>query len=58
VFGRRRGFFDYELQIAEPVKLPRRPSAEALSAGAQHAADAMQAFVSQCPTQWFHFTPD
>jgi KDO2-lipid IV(A) lauroyltransferase len=58
VFGRRRGFFDYELEIAEPVALSRRPSAEELLEGAQRAASAMQAFIEQTPTQWFHFAPD
>lgn len=58
VFGRRRGFFDYELRIAEPVEVPRHPKAEQLVAGAQRAADAMQDFIAQSPTQWFHFAPD
>jgi len=54
-FSRRSGFFAYELEVAEPISLERRPSPDELRASAQLAADAMQAFVQQCPTQWFHF---
>src|SRR5689334_1462096 len=55
VFARRIGFFDYELTIAEPISMGRRPSDEELVAAAQRAANVMQAFVQQSPTQWFHF---
>jgi len=55
VFARRRGFFDYELVISEPIELGRRATTEQLQAAAQRAADAMQAFVRETPTQWFHF---
>ncbi|HKY40832.1 MAG TPA: lysophospholipid acyltransferase family protein [Polyangiaceae bacterium] len=55
VFSRRTGFFEYELAVAEPIGLGRRPKADELQAAAQSAADAMQGFVQQSPTQWFHF---
>ncbi len=55
VFARRLGYFDYELAIAEPIQLSRRPSEHDLRACAQQAASAMQAFISASPTQWFHF---
>ena len=55
VFARRVGFFEYELSVAEPIALGRRPSPEELRQAGQTAADAMQAFVRQSPTQWFHF---
>jgi phosphatidylinositol dimannoside acyltransferase len=58
VFARRIGFFDYELEISEPIALGRRPSAQELQAAAQQAVSAMQAWVEQCPTQWFHFADD
>jgi phosphatidylinositol dimannoside acyltransferase len=58
VFARRVGFFDYQLAISEPIALGRRPSSEQLRAAAQQAVDAMQAWVEQCPTQWFHFADD
>lgn len=58
VFARRLGFFEYELEVAEPIVLGRRPSADELRAGAQQAVAAMQGFVLQCPTQWFHFGGD
>jgi lauroyl/myristoyl acyltransferase len=57
VFARRRGFFEYELEISEPILVGRRPRPEELQAGAQQAVSAMQAFLAECPTQWFHFTP-
>ena len=56
VFARRVGFFDYDLEISGPISLGRRPTADELRAGAQRAASAMQAFVTRCPTQWFHFS--
>jgi lauroyl/myristoyl acyltransferase len=55
VFARRLGFFDYEMSISEPIVLPRRASHAQLLASAQSASDAMQAFVRESPTQWFHF---
>jgi KDO2-lipid IV(A) lauroyltransferase len=58
VFARRLGFFEYELEISEPIELGRRPRAEELHAAAQQAVDAMQAWVEQCPTQWFHFADE
>jgi predicted LPLAT superfamily acyltransferase len=58
VFARRDGFFDYALTVSEPIALGRRPGAEALQAGAQRAVSAMQAWVEQCPTQWFHFADE
>jgi lauroyl/myristoyl acyltransferase len=58
VFARRVGFFDYELEVAEPIRLPRRASPEQLQHAAQTALSAMQAFVQQTPTQWFHFVDD
>jgi len=56
VFGRRLGFFDYELSIAEPIALARRPSAEQLRQAASQAISAMQTSIERYPTQWFHFS--
>jgi len=58
VFARRHGFFDYELEVSEPVALGRRPTAEELRAAAQQAISAMERFVSASPTQWFHFSDE
>jgi phosphatidylinositol dimannoside acyltransferase len=55
VFAQRRGFFDYELTVARPISVARRPSAEQLLEAAQLAADAMQDCIRESPTQWFHF---
>ena len=58
VFARRRGFFDYELEISEPIALGRRPTPEQLGAAAQQAVSAMERVVSASPTQWFHFSDE
>jgi KDO2-lipid IV(A) lauroyltransferase len=55
VFARRLGFFEYELEVSEPIRLGRRPRPEELLAAAQTATLAMQAFIERSPTQWFHF---
>lgn len=55
VFARRLGFFHYELAISEPISLGRRPSSEELQRAVGTAVGAMEAFVRECPTQWFHF---
>lgn len=56
VFARRLGFFEYELTIAEPIAIGRRPSADELKRAATQAVGAMQASVRTNPTQWFHFS--
>jgi len=58
VFARRRGFFDYELAVSEPIALGRRPTDDELRSAAGQAIRAMEAFVRSCPTQWFHFADD
>jgi KDO2-lipid IV(A) lauroyltransferase len=55
VFARRLGFFEYDLSVARPITLSRRPEAAELIAAAQNAADAMQDAIRESPTQWFHF---
>jgi lauroyl/myristoyl acyltransferase len=55
VFARRVGYFDYELSIHPALELPRRPNAEELRDAAKKAAAAMERFVREHPTQWFHF---
>lgn len=58
VFARRLGFFHYELQVSEPISLGRRPSEGELQEAARRAVGAMEAFVRDCPTQWFHFSDE
>lgn len=55
VFTRRIGFMEYEVCIAPPVSLPRRPRSEELDAAARQIAAEMERFVRANPTQWFHF---
>jgi phosphatidylinositol dimannoside acyltransferase len=56
VFARRIGFFEYELTIAEPIAIGRRPSPDELNHAAAQAVSAMQASIERSPTQWFHFS--
>lgn len=56
VFTRRLGFMEYEAVVEAPIRLPRRPSDEALDAAAQQMMSAMERFIQRYPTQWFHFS--
>jgi phosphatidylinositol dimannoside acyltransferase len=58
VFTRRLGYFDYELRVHEARSVPRRPDPGIVEAEAQVALTALEQFVRDCPTQWFHFEPD
>jgi lauroyl/myristoyl acyltransferase len=55
LFARRLGYYDYALSVGEPILLTRASDREGLRAAAQRAADAMQAAIAACPTQWFRF---
>ncbi len=55
LFVRRAGYFDYEMRVDPPISLPRRPSATELGQAAAQAARAMEQFIRDNPTQWFHF---
>lgn len=55
VFTRRVGFMEYEVLIAPPISVPRRPSAEELDVAARRIVAEMERFVRAHPTQWFHF---
>jgi lauroyl/myristoyl acyltransferase len=55
VFSRRLGFMRYEVHIAEPIHLPRRPSSADLDGAARAITGEMEKFVRAHPTQWFHF---
>ncbi len=58
VFCRRLGYFDYEIRVGELCWLPRRPDPTVVSEAAQASLTALEQFVRDCPTQWFHFEPD
>lgn len=55
VFTRRIGFMEYEVLIAPPIAIPRRPSSVELDAAARQITGEMERFVRANPTQWFHF---
>jgi lauroyl/myristoyl acyltransferase len=55
VFTRRVGYMDYDVHVAEPIRLRRSPAAADLDAASAAVLRAMEAFVRANPTQWFHF---
>lgn len=55
VFTRRLGYMEYDVHVAPPVRLPRRPSSADLDVAARAVLHAMEDFVRENPTQWFHF---
>ena len=55
VFTRRLGYMEYDVHVAPPVRLPRRPAPADLDAAARAILVAMEGFVRDNPTQWFHF---
>jgi KDO2-lipid IV(A) lauroyltransferase len=58
VFCRRLGYFDYEVRVGELCWLPKRPDPSVVSEAAQASLTALEQFVRDHPTQWFHFEPD
>jgi len=55
VFTRRLGYMRYEVRSHAPIAVPRRPSEVELSEAAGRIARAMETFLRDDPTQWFHF---
>jgi len=55
VFTRRLGYMEYDVHVAPPVRLPRRPETVDLDRAARAVLHAMEDFVRENPTQWFHF---
>ena len=57
VFCARIGHFKYEVNVHQPIRLRRRPSAEQLQAAAREASHELERFLQRYPTQWFNFEP-
>lgn len=55
VFTRRLAYMEYEVEIGEAIRLPRRPAEADLDAAARKVMSEMEVFVRNNPTQWFHF---
>lgn len=55
IFGRRLGTLRYELEVGEPIVLPRRPTREEMTLAAQRFATQIEGFVRRYPKDWFHF---
>jgi KDO2-lipid IV(A) lauroyltransferase len=55
-FAARTSYRRYVVVAGAPVRLSRHASDAELGEAAQYLASAMQAFLQEHPTQWFHFT--
>jgi len=58
IFTRRLGFMRYEAEVAEPIRIARKPTEAQLDTAAQQMANAMHGFIRLHPTQWFHFVEE
>jgi KDO2-lipid IV(A) lauroyltransferase len=58
VFAARRGYRLYEIAVCPPIRIERDAGSAELDAAAQELAGAMQRFLGNHPTQWFHFSDD
>jgi lauroyl/myristoyl acyltransferase len=56
VFARRLGYFRYEVTVLAPIRVEGKAGQQALAAAASAATRAMEEYVVQHPTQWFHFS--
>jgi KDO2-lipid IV(A) lauroyltransferase len=55
VFTRRTGYFRHEVEIQAPIHVASGGE-EAIAAAAEQATRAMERFLTENPTQWFHFS--
>jgi KDO2-lipid IV(A) lauroyltransferase len=58
IFAARTSYRRYTVVAGRPVRLSRHATDAELGAAAQQLATAMQAFLQEHPTQWFHFAGD
>jgi len=56
VFTRRLGFFRHEIEIAPPIWVSGSGAEAEIEAAAHAAARSMERFLTDNPTQWFHFS--
>jgi KDO2-lipid IV(A) lauroyltransferase len=55
LFARRVGYARYALRVSPPIRLSPEARREDLENAARVAVSAMERFVREYPTQWFHF---
>lgn len=55
VFARRRGFYDYEVVIGEPIRITKADLEHGALEVAQRLATDVERAILRDPTQWFHF---
>ena len=58
IFTRRLGFMQYEAEVAEPIRIARKPTEAQLDEAAQAMGNAMYEFIREHPTQWFQFVEE
>jgi lauroyl/myristoyl acyltransferase len=56
VFTRRTGYFRHEVEVQAPIRVAGAGGEEAIAAAAAEATRAMERFLTENPTQWFHFS--
>lgn len=57
VFARRRGFYDYEVVLGEPIRVEKADLDRGAVQVAQRLATDVERAILRDPTQWFHFQP-
>ncbi len=57
VFARRRGFYDYEVVLGEPIRVTKADLEDGVLQIAQRLATEVERAILRDPTQWFHFQP-
>lgn len=56
VFASRRGVFDYQLRVSEPLLLPKRPTAAEFAGAEASVLSLLNDWIQSHPTQWFDFS--
>ncbi|MGC4065986.1 MAG: hypothetical protein QM784_15320 [Polyangiaceae bacterium] len=57
IFVARLGYYDYEVRVGNPIRLPRRPAPSEVDSAARDVARLLEAFLFEHPEQWFNFAP-
>lgn len=56
VFTRRTGYFRHEVEVQAPIRVAADAGEVAIAAAAAEVTRAMERFLTENPTQWFHFS--
>ena len=55
LFSSRSGYFNYEIEISDPIHCRKAAARTELARAAQLTVDCMERFILAHPTEWFHF---